>query len=710
MSERAVGVDTFGWPAARLGECLEVTARAGGLAPHGKEVGAPPAPVQADTDALGRWLDAAATGIGVEAEPVQTRFPEAGRLLAAGGPAILQLPGMPARFVALIGARGKKLRLAVPDGGVVSVPAEDVRAALCEHLEAKATDVDQILDAARVPAARRVRARHAILDQRLAQERLAGVWIQRLPPGASFWAQLRQSGLTTAVRTFILAQLVQYVLVLGGWWMIGQGALSGHLDRGWLTAWALMLLSYIVFRQRSTWAQGILAIGAGALLKRRLLHGVLRLAPDEIRHQGIGQLIGRVVESEAVESLVLGGGGLAIEAVCELTLAPIILASGAGGGWHALLLLVWIGLTLAIARAYYVRRRTWTGARVGMTHDLVERMVGHRTRVAQEARSRWQDGVDHAVERFLAVSRDMDSATRKLLAVAPRGWLVIGLLALVPAFMSGGGATHAAARLAISLGGLLFAYRALVKLAQGVSTLADAAIAWRQVAELYHAAARPIAVGSAALVAPPVARGEPLLSAHELTFRYPGRSEAVLDALRLEIVAGERLLLEGPSGGGKSTLASLLIGLRAPEHGLLLCGGLDRASLGEGGWRRRIIAAPQFHENHVLCETFAFNLLMGRGWPPSNADLKEARTICEELGLGSLLTRMPAGLFQTVGESGWQLSHGEKSRVYIARALLQHAELVILDESFAALDPETLDRALRCVERRAGTLLVIAHP
>ena len=71
---------------------------------------------------------------------------------------------------------------------------------------------------------------------------------------------------------------------------------------------------------------------------------------------------------------------------------------------------------------------------------------------------------------------------------------------------------------------------------------------------------------------------------------------------------------------------------------------------------------------------------------------------------------MPAGFQQMVGESGWQLSHGERSRLYIARALLQRADLIILDESFAALDPENLQRALQCVLRRAPTVLVIAHP
>src|SRR5262249_17745151 len=147
-----------------------------------------------------------------------------------------------------------------------------------------------------------------------------------------------------------------------------------------------------------------------------------------------------------------------------------------------------------------------------------------------------------------------------------------------------------------------------------------------------------------------------------------------------------------------------------PETGLLLMHGLDYQTLGPDGWRRRVVAAPQFHENHVLAETFAFNLLMGRRWPPQPADLQAAEALCHALGLGDLLGRMPAGLLQVVGETGWQLSHGERSRLYLARALLQGADLVILDESFAALDPESLRRCLDCVLVQAPTLLVIAHP
>jgi ABC-type transport system involved in cytochrome bd biosynthesis fused ATPase/permease subunit len=107
---------------------------------------------------------------------------------------------------------------------------------------------------------------------------------------------------------------------------------------------------------------------------------------------------------------------------------------------------------------------------------------------------------------------------------------------------------------------------------------------------------------------------------------------------------------------GKSTLATPLAAGRTVRSGSFLLGGLDPA---------------------------------------------EAEAICRALGLGPLLERMPAGQ-QPVGETGWQLSHGERSRLYIARALLQGADLVILDESLAALDPETLRQALGCVLAQVG--------
>lgn len=89
--------------------------------------------------------------------------------------------------------------------------------------------------------------------------------------------------------------------------------------------------------------------------------------------------------------------------------------------------------------------------------------------------------------------------------------------------------------------------------------------------------------------------------------------------------------------------------------------------------------------------------------------MDELRTVCQGLGLGPLLDRMPSGLHQMVGETGWQLSHGEKCRLYIARALLQRADCVVIDEGLASLDPDTFHQVCRFVLGRVDTLVLIAN-
>jgi ATP-binding cassette subfamily B protein len=281
----------------------------------------------------------------------------------------------------------------------------------------------------------------------------------------------------------------------------------------------------------------------------------------------------------------------------------------------------------------------------------------------------------------------------------------VGLAGVVPAFVRGGGAAGAG----VALGGVLLAWQSLARLGPALLQLPDAANAWARVGPLFRAAERREPPG-AWEARGGAGEGTAVLEATGVEFAHPGRSAPVLRDVSLRLRRGDRVLLQGPSGAGKSTLAAVLSGLREPGAGSLLLGGLDRWTVGAAEWRGRVAQAPQFHENHVLTGTLAFNLLMGRRWPAPPADLAEAESLCRELGLGPLLERMPSGMMQMVGEGGWQLSHGERSRVYLARALLQGGDALVLDESFAALDPETLAVAWRVAEARAPALLVIAHP
>lgn len=709
------------WPLDRLGEALQALAQHSGLLgrasrqaegdPRALPGASPPDSVQQlQPGELARWIDWAGTRLGLQADEVTVAVPELGEALRRAAPAVVafrQEGGL--RFVMLLGAKRGRLRVLSPDGHVHACPLAALHAAVCDALEKPMrAEVDRLLAAAGVPALQQDRTRRALLDQRLSDEHVAGLWLLRLPATAPYRQQLWQARLPHKVLAVVALFAAIYGLEILGWKLIGEAALGGNLDLGWMAAWMLLLVTVLPLRTLSQWTAARFALDAGRLLKQRLLAGALRMDLDLVRHLGAGEVLARVIESQALEAQGLGGSLGVLVALLELGLAAWVLSQGAAPIGHLGLLGVWAALVALLAWRYSGRLSVWTGHRLALTHKLVESMIGHRTRLAQEQPARRDGEEDSALHAYAQASHRLDQSVLPIAAWAPGGWLVLSLLALAPPLL---GESNTPALLGISVGGILLAHRALGGVSSGLGLLAGARVAWRQVAPLFRAAGAPVASQPYLPPASPPnpANKQRLVDASGLGLRYRAQGEPVLNGVDLQIDAGERILLQGESGGGKSSLAALLVGLRPPSAGLLLLGGLDRATLGDQ-WHRLATEAPQFHDNHLLAASLAFNLLMGRRWPPSPGDLDEAAALCEELGLGDLLARMPAGLQQRIGETGWQLSHGEQGRVFLARALLQRAPLTILDESFAALDPPTLKRCLDTALRRSQALVVIAHP
>lgn len=700
------------WDATRLGEALESLARARGL---GKITGKTPYPpkgiLSLPLEEVSRWIEETATYMGLETAWKDMSYGEAGTVLKMAGPALVRVRvGGQIRFLALLDFRLGFCRVLAPDFKIHWIPLWKVVDAV--RNECEAAHHDEFLSFVReagIPEKHWETAVDKLLHDRLRSERLPALWVLKPHPKEGLWRQMRYAGLTHFLPKLLFTYTMGHLMWVLSWAVIGKGALVGHLDPILLGTWILTLLSTIPFRMWTKWYQGCLSIGVGSLIKQRLLYGAMNLQPEEIKTKGSGELLGRVFESRAVESLSLSTGYRALFSLVEMAVAFWVL--GQGVGFIRWLLLLWIIPTAYACYRYYQARDRWTEARIHMTNDLVERMVGHRTRLVQEYRAFWHDTEDWIVARYLQLAREMDHISFFATGFIPRGWLLIGIAGMTPAVVSGSADT---ATLAVTLGGVLLAFRAFRILNRGFWSLSAATIAWRSISFLYQAAARDSAAGPPTFGLTPEIKedaGNHLsLEVRDVVFRYRTKADPVLDRCSLRIFHGDRLLLAGPSGSGKTTLASLLLGFREPESGLILLHGLDRATLGREGWRRRITAAPQFHDNYILTGSLAFNLLMGRRWPAEPEDLVEAELVCKELGLGDLLDQMPAGLHQMVGENGWRLSHGEKSRVYIARALLQGAEIIIFDESFGALDPESLRTAMDCVFRRAPTLLVIAHP
>ncbi|ERH53935.1 ABC transporter ATP-binding protein/permease [Pseudomonas chengduensis] len=187
-----------------------------------------------------------------------------------------------------------------------------------------------------------------------------------------------------------------------------------------------------------------------------------------------------------------------------------------------------------------------------------------------------------------------------------------------------------------------------------------------------------------------------------LTFGYG--EEPVLDRLDLSIGPGEKVAIVGASGGGKSTLVQLLLGLYTPQAGSIRFGGSALEEIGLDGVRDNVAVVLQHPA--LFNDTVRANLTMGR--ERSDEACWQALRIAQ---LHDTIAQLPQGLDSVVGRSGVRLSGGQRQRLAIARMVLAEPKVVILDEATSALDAATeyaLHEALaQFLEGR--TTLIIAH-
>ncbi len=696
------------WPLDRAGAAIQALALHARV-PH--RVAQPPqAPLgvlEEQPHAYHTWIESTAACVGLHVELKPGTYASLPDLVGCGLSLVqVNFDGNP-RLLPIVSLGRGKLLVIPPQLAPVRTTVENLRKAIARSLEAHVeSSMGGILDEAGITGTSRSRALQSMLDERLREVRIADVWKVE-PASAGIWTHLRLAGLPRMLAGYLTAYGLEYGLWIFSWILVGRWALEGRIDTGWLLCWALLLLTLVPAHVLAMWQQAKISIFGAWFVMRHLLEGSFKLKPEEVRYAGIGQHLARVLDAEALQSLALTGGLSGVVALLELAVSAVLFVTCANAPWLALLLVVWMGLIVSLGLVYHRRRRTWTGARLDATQELVERMTGHRTRLAQQPPESWHDGEDEPLANYEHQSRRMDWVSTICLGLLPQGWVVAGVAVMARGVLKG---SQSAGLLAAQLGLILLGYMSLQRLNLALANLSGAVIAAERVRDLLQAARRVEPAGDPAIAV--AADGSPagsLLEMRDITFRYPQRAANAVCHASAKINRGDRILLQGDSGSGKSTCVALVSGLRQADSGLLFLHGIDRKTLGDRGWRRHVVASPQFHENHILSGSLAFNLLLGRRWPPDPQDLDEAGAICRELGLGPLLEQMPGGLMQMVGETGWQLSNGEKNRVYLARALLQGAGLVVLDETFAALDPQTAQQAMDCVLRRAPTLLCVAH-
>jgi ATP-binding cassette, subfamily B, bacterial len=172
-----------------------------------------------------------------------------------------------------------------------------------------------------------------------------------------------------------------------------------------------------------------------------------------------------------------------------------------------------------------------------------------------------------------------------------------------------------------------------------------------------------------------------------VTFTYPGGTEPAVKDLSLHIRGGELIALVGENGAGKSTLIKLLLRFYDPSHGAIRVGGADLRELDPESWRSRIGVLFQDFASYEF--SVRENVQMGR--PGMIADDRKVLSALEDARSDWLLKKMPKGLDAKVGrlfEGGHDLSGGEWQRLALARIMYRDADIWILDEPTASLDPE----------------------
>jgi ATP-binding cassette subfamily C protein CydD len=217
---------------------------------------------------------------------------------------------------------------------------------------------------------------------------------------------------------------------------------------------------------------------------------------------------------------------------------------------------------------------------------------------------------------------------------------------------------------------------------------------------------RALPAAPAVITASPARAVGPLaVELREVSYTYPEAPSAAVRSVSTVLRPGSRTALVGPSGAGKTTLASLILRFREPTSGALLADGLNITNMSVEQWRERIALVPQ--RPYLFDASALDNLRLAR---PS-ASLLEVERAADLAGAHEFLQQLPHGYHTRLGERGARLSGGQAQRLAIARAFLKAAPLLVLDEPTSALDAESEGHVRLALELLAPlcTVLLIAH-
>ena len=524
--------------------------------------------------------------------------------------------------------------------------------------------------------------------------KLTSLWSRMV----GFWPAFFQIlGLSVALQIAAFAMPFQMQLV------VDEGIFRA--DRDLLTVLAIGFGALVIIQATiealRAWALQVFGQMLSFQMVGNLVRHLMRLPTDWFEKRHVGDILSRIGSATAIQDVLTRGviaaiidGLMAVVAIIIMLLySPTLTAVVVGA----------VAINLALAFSVFPALKARTEEQIIETareQSHIMETVRAATTIKvmgreAERESSWRNLYANAINAAVSVSKFQ-------ISLSFTQGLITGLQTVLVIYL---GARTIVAGDGFSVG-MLFAFLSFRQtFTDRANALINQAIQFKfltlHLDRLADIVTAEVETSSAA--APPRLEVRGSMDLSDIGFRYGAADRPILDGLNLTVEPGEFLAITGASGGGKTTLLKLMLGLRHPTEGAITLDGQTATPDLWRAWREQVGVVAQ--DDRLLSGTIADNIAF---FDP-DLDMTRVQQAAYAAQVHDDIGRMPMQYLSLVGDMGSTLSGGQKQRVLLARALYRQPRILILDEGTANLDVETEEVIADLIAKLPITRIVVAH-